>query len=188
MVFLFFLSLGVFMLPPLSVWGLQKGIVCVWSTDSRGSLSHTRQYRKTGGITCAVFCVLAQKVDTQQLMQNAANAGTTQPTNQRKFEIKQANSPPFFFGTEKGAVVYADDLGHCTDVQQLTYNIDIMLFYEERARLVIITRNLMLTQYQVADDGRVSRLQQVKLSVAGDVMEKGLRSGWSWSCFPRQLW
>ena len=161
----------------LGVHGSQKGIVCVWSTDSRGSLSHTRQYRKTGGITCAVFCVLAQKVDTQQLMQNAANAAT-QPTNQRKFEIKQANSPPFFFGTEKGAVVYADDLGHCTDVQQLTYNIDIMLFYEERARLVIITRNLMLTQYQVADDGRVSRLQQVKLSVAGDVMEKGLRSGW----------
>ena len=41
----------------------------------------------------------------------------------------------------------------CThiDVQQLTSNIDIMLFYEERARLVIITRNLMLTQYQVQD-------------------------------------
>ena len=103
----------------------------MWSTDSRGSLSHTRQYRKTGGITCAVFCVLSQKVDPQQLLQNAgagvgvgagvgagAGACAAQPaSNQRKFEIKQANSPPFFFGTEKGAVVYADDLGHCTDVQ-----------------------------------------------------------------------
>ena len=151
----------------------QKGIVCVWSADTRGSLSHTRQYRKTGGITCAVFCVLAQKVDTQELLKNA-NAAP--PTTQRKFEIKQANSPPFFFGTEKGAVVYADDLGHTTDVQQLTSNIDIMLFYEEKGRLVIITRNLMLTQYQVADDGKVSRLMQVKLSVAGDVSEKGLKS------------
>ena len=34
----------------------------------------------------------------------------------------------------------------------------------------------MLIQYQVAEDGRVSRISQVKLSVAGDVSEKGLQS------------
>jgi intraflagellar transport protein 140 len=51
-----------------------------------------------------------------------------------------------------------------------------MLFYEERSRLVIITRSLLLTQYQVAEDGRVTRVMQVKMSVAGDVAEKGLKS------------
>lgn len=84
-------------------------------------------------------------------------------------------SPSFFFGTEQGALVYADDLGHCADVQQLPSSIDIMLFFEEKSRLIIITRSLLLTQYQVAEDGRVSRTGQVKLSVAGDIAESGLK-------------
>lgn len=94
---------------------------------------------------------------------------------QRKAELKQTYSPAFFFGTDRGALVYADDLGHCTDVQQLTASIDTMLFYEERSRLVIITRALLLTQYQVAEDGRVTRVMQVKMSVAGDVAKTGLK-------------
>ena len=51
-----------------------------------------------------------------------------------------------------------------------------MLFFEERARLVILTRSLLLTQYQVADDGRVTRIMQVKMSVAGDLSSTGLHS------------
>lgn len=80
---------------------------------------------------------------------------------QRKADLKQTYSPAFFFGTDKGSLVYADDLGHCTDVHQLSSSIDTMLFFEERSRLVIITRSLMLTQYQVGEDGKVTRVQQV---------------------------
>ena len=43
----------------------------------------------------------------------------------------------------------ADDLGHSAEVQSLQSRIDAMLFYEERGRLVIITRSLLLTQLQV---------------------------------------
>ncbi len=84
-------------------------------------------------------------------------------------------SPSFFFGTDRGAIVFADDFGHCTDVQQLSSSIDSMMFYEEKSRLIIITRSLLLTQYQVTDDGRVSRVMQVKLSVSGDTVEKGIK-------------
>lgn len=94
---------------------------------------------------------------------------------QRKTEAKQTHSPAFFFGTEKGLVAYADDLGHCTDVQQLSSTIDVMLFFEEKSRLIIITRSLLLTQYQVAEDGKVTRVTQMKLSVAGDLAERGLK-------------
>jgi len=91
--------------------------------------------------------------------------------------VKSANySPSFFFGTDRGAIVFADDLGHCTDVHQLSSPIDTMLFFEERSRLVIITRSLLLTQYHVSDDGRVSRVAQVKLSVPQDVAVKGIQS------------
>jgi WD40 repeat protein len=55
-------------------------------------------------------------------------------------------------------------------------SIDTMLFFVERSRLVIITRSLLLTQYNVAEDGKVSRFQQVKLSIAGDVADKGIKS------------
>jgi intraflagellar transport protein 140 len=153
------------------ITGDKKGLVCVWSVDTRGSLTPTRQYRRKGEITSAVFCVMptaAQPPQQQGPIQSLLNG-------QRKVDNKQANSPAFFFGTERGAVVYADDLGHCTDVQQMTSSIDTMLFYEERSRLVIINRSLLLTQYQVAEDGRVSRVMQVKMSVAGDVTEKGLK-------------
>ena len=148
--------------------------MCVWSVDARGSLTPTRQYRRKGEITSAVFCVMPAA--TVVVPQTASQLSVQSVlSGQRKAENKQASSPAFFFGTDRGAVVYADDLGHCTDVHQLTASIDTMLFYEERSRLVIITRSLLLTQYQVAEDGRVSRVMQVKMSVAGDVAEKGLK-------------
>lgn len=45
---------------------------------------------------------------------------------------------------------YADDLGHCSEVQQLTSAVDRLVFYEAARRLVIITRSLLMTQLQVA--------------------------------------
>jgi len=116
----------------------------VWTVDARGALAPTRQYRKKGQITAAVFCTMMPRSEAS-----------------KKADWKLTYSPPFFFGTDKGIVAYADDLGHCTDVQQLASSVDTMLFYEERARLVIITRALMLTQYIVAEDGRVTRGMQV---------------------------
>jgi intraflagellar transport protein 140 len=94
----------------------------------------------------------------------------------RRLDWKKTYSPPFFFGTDKGGVIYADDLGHCTEVQMLNSSIDKMLFFEEQARLVIITKSLILTQYQVADDGRVTRIMHMKLSVEKAAAELGLRS------------
>lgn len=146
------------------ITGDKKGVVCVWTVDARGTLTPTRQYRKKGEITSAIFCTMpAYKLEI----------GATGPPP-RKVDGKASSA--FFFGTDRGSVVYADDLGICTDVQQLSSSIDTMLFYEERSRLVIITRSLLLTQYQVAEDGKVTRVMQVKLSVAGDVAEKGLKS------------
>lgn len=138
-------------------------------------LTPTRQYRKKGGISAAVFCNI---ITLRAAPTAPPSPSSPVPSRQitRKNEIKQSQSPPFFFGTEKGGLVYADDLGHCTDVQQLSSGIDIMLFFEERARLVILTRSLLLTQYQVAEDGKVSRVMQVKLSVAGDLSSTGLHS------------
>eukprot|EP00605_Chrysophyceae_sp_TOSAG23-4_P001489 GSChrysophyteH1.ASY1.ANO1.1626.1 assembled CDS len=132
--------------------GDKGGAVCVWTVDARGTLSPLRQYKKKGEICCALTVGDARRAEAK------------------------AACPPFFFGTDRGSVTYADDQGFCSDVQQLNSSIDTMLYYEERARLVIVTRSLLLTQYQVSEDGKVSRVMQVKLSVAGDVEDKGLKS------------
>lgn len=138
--------------------GDKRGVLCVWAVDPRGTLTAIRQYIKKGEISSAAFCI-------------SSSTSITKPIK----NSKDSPSPPFFFGTDRGAVIYADDLGHCTDVQQLSSSIDSMLFWEEKSRLVIITRSLLLTQYHVADNGRVTRAMQVKLSVAGDVADRGLK-------------
>ena len=145
-------------------------MVCVWSADSRGSLSPIRQYKNKGEITCMIFCLLPiRSLDSVVPSGGRVGGGKNDPK-------PVAYSPSFFFGTDRGAIVYADDLGHCADVQQLSSSIDSMMFFEERSRLIIITRSLLLTQYHVSEDGQVTRFQQVKLSVPGDVSERGIRS------------
>jgi intraflagellar transport protein 140 len=142
------------------ITGDKRGLVCIWTVDARGTMSPIRQYKRKGAITTIAFCLLPLR-----------------PENINPLRSKQEKTatPPFFFGTDQGSLVYADDLGHCADVQQLPSSIDVMLYFEEKSRLIIITRSLLLTQYQVAEDGRVSRAGQVKLSITGDVMENGLK-------------
>lgn len=141
------------------ICSFQSGTLNVWIVDNRGTLTPSRQYRKRSHITTAVFCLIPPRPDAL-----------------RKLDWKKNYSPSFFFGTDRGGVIYADDLGHCTEVQQLSSAIDKMLFFEDKARLVIITRSLLLTQYQVSDNGHVSRVMQVKLSVAKEVANMGIRS------------
>lgn len=154
------------------ITGDKKGVVVVWSVDSRGGLSPMRQYKKKGEITSAIFCLAPLKLTLD------SNHATFGGMRGAKGEMVKTNnqSPSFFFGTDRGVIAYADDMGHCSDVQQLSSSIDTMMFFEERSRLIIITRSLLLTQYHVADDGKVSRVNQVKLSVPGDIAEKGIKS------------
>lgn len=75
------------------VTGDKKGTVCVWGADPKGALSILRQYKKKGEIMSLVFCNLVAP------MKGAV-----------------AVVPAFFYGTDKGSIVYADDVGHCTEV------------------------------------------------------------------------
>jgi intraflagellar transport protein 140 len=135
----------------------------VWSVDGRGNLSVIRQYRKKGEITTIAFCSLTPKFEA--------------PVKGKGGDLKlPAYSPSFFLGTDRGSIIFADDAGHCTDVQQLSSAIDVLLFFEEKSRLVVVTRSLLLTQYFLSDEGKLSRVMQVKLSVSGDISERGIRS------------
>ena len=142
---------------------LQKGVVCVWSVNNRGILTPMRQYRKKGEITALVFYMAIPKLLDVKL--------------KGKIDPKLTNhSPSFFFGTERGTIAYADDLGNCTDVQQLQSSIDVLMFLEEKSKLVVITRSLLLTQYNVGDDGVIERSAHFKISVPSDIADCGIHS------------
>lgn len=83
--------------------------------------------------------------------------------------FSQHACPKFFFGGEIGSVHYADDLDHISDIQVMNHAIDSMMFHEELNRLIVITRALQLSVFQVSStDGTVKSTFKVKLSVAGD--------------------
>ncbi|KAG5176880.1 putative intraflagellar transport protein 140 [Tribonema minus] len=139
------------------VTGDAAGTVCVWKCDSHGgTVLPLVQYRKKGAVTAAVFC------------------GST--SSSQDDPVAAALSPPFFFATDTGTVCYADDLGHCTDIQQLGSCVDTLMFYEGAMRLIVVTRSLLMVQLQVADDAHVTQFMKVKLSVsAAAVAERGVR-------------
>lgn len=130
----------------------------IWKVDPAGILSVLQQYRKRDAITCAVFA---------------------SPSSGRlDLSPFGASSVPvcLFFATSSGRVIYADDLGHDAEVQQLSSSVDTLCFYEERSRLIVITRNVIMTVLQLAEDGRVSVLAKVKLSVGADTPLHGIKS------------
>lgn len=51
---------------------------------------------------------------------------------------------------------------------QLAASIDVMEFYDEKDRLIIITSTRLMTQVQLSSDGRMNTIQRVKLSMKGD--------------------
>lgn len=154
--------------------------MCVWQVDSRGSLSPIRHYpqNKKGSISTLVYCTLQPRIPEFNIVTSTTSSAAAATAAKPKVDPKsqQSFSPPFFFGTDRGFILYADDLGHCTDVQQLSSAIDTMLFFNERSRLVIITKSFMLMQYHVSDDGRVTKGSQFKLSVPSDISDRGIQS------------
>jgi len=131
------------------VTGDQDGTIGVWRAETRGHLSPVSQYRKQGAMTHCVFL-------------------PPPPTPRGRDTLSKAITPSTFFaGGEEGIVVFADDMKHCHDVQNIQVQIDAMLFYEEKKRLIILTRSLLMIQLQVGDNGLISPVMKVKLSVTG---------------------
>lgn len=92
-----------------------------------------RQYRKKGEITSLAFCPFSPRL--------------AEVSAKGKIDPKLSNfSPPFFVGTDKGAIIYADDVGHCTDVHQLSSAIDVMLFFPQKYQEQSTSQTLSLFQ------------------------------------------
>lgn len=127
------------------VTGDKGGVIGVWQTDARGRLMPICHYRKSGAITHCIFCTFHGR----------------EPQDRRS----SGRCTSFFFAGQLGVVSYADDIGHCMNVQNLRSPVFSMLYYEDRDRVVIITESLLLTQLEISPNGKVSPVK-VKLSAS----------------------
>lgn len=148
---------------------LQKGVICVWSADTRGVLNIMRQYKRKGEITQLVFCMLQPRIDLITALPANSKANPNDPLK------IQNHTPSFFFGTERGTLAYADDMGNCTDIQTLSSPVETLLFFSEQSYLLLITRSMLLITYHIAQDGKINKLNSVKLSVQNpEIANSGL--------------
>ena len=70
---------------------------------------------------------------------------------------------------------YIDDLGQVSEVQTLSTQIDHMLFFEKKSRLVILTRTLILVQLEIRSGCKVVPIMKMKVAVAGGSPERGIK-------------
>lgn len=115
----------------------QDGKVVVWRCDVRGRLTSLCQYRLKSPASHCVFRNLKSTYDTR--------------TN---------DSPLFFLASENGSVNYADDSGHCSEDIKVETNIQAMLMLDSTDTLVIVTQDLVLSQYTVTS-GKFSKTIEV---------------------------
>jgi hypothetical protein len=131
-----------------------------------------RQYKRKGEISQLVYCTLQPRIDLTCI--NAIARSKPGPSDLLKI---QNHTPSFFFSTDRGTLAYADDMGHCTDIHTLTSPIDILLYFPEYSYLLLITRSLLLITYHIAQDGKINKLNSVKLSIQNaDTATNGIGS------------
>ncbi|TPX69392.1 hypothetical protein SpCBS45565_g02472 [Spizellomyces sp. 'palustris'] len=132
------------------------GDVVVWKVDPRGRLSILCQYRLHNSITHCIFRSHRQELD-----------------------LRSGTSPPFFLSTTNGSIHYADDMGHCTESASTASQIATLLMLEHKDMVVIITNDLLLHQYSLASDGKMTQESQMKLSTSAKADNRAVIATWA---------
>ena len=128
--------------------GDSNGLLVVWNVDHRGRLQQICKYEKKGSITHLVF---------------RASANMTQPADGSILPC-----PSFFFGGSSGIIVFADDLGHSSDVIKAGSPISTMYYNQAKDYLVLVTVDVVLYKYKITPEGKMMQERKVKLSIKGD--------------------
>ncbi|CAL1170399.1 unnamed protein product [Cladocopium goreaui] len=130
-----------------------NGVVGVWKTDQRGLCNQMCHYRKSGAHDKVIF-------------------RTATPTGEPNLE-----NPPFFFGGEQGIIYLADDFGLCSERYKIGSPLLLLEYYREKDVVVLVTKSVILVQFSLSADGKVTNESKLKLS-CGPTPEK-LQGCWA---------
>eukprot|EP00931_Biecheleriopsis_adriatica_P116716 TRINITY_DN92326_c0_g1_i1.p1 TRINITY_DN92326_c0_g1~~TRINITY_DN92326_c0_g1_i1.p1 ORF type:complete len:1461 (-),score=378.40 TRINITY_DN92326_c0_g1_i1:60-4403(-) len=117
-----------------------NGVVGVWKTDAKGLCNQMCHYRKSGAHDKVIF-------------------RTMTPTGEPSLE-----NPPFFFGGEQGIIYLADDFGLCSERYKVGSALQLLEYYHDKDVVVVVTKSVILAQFQLSAEGKVTKESKLKLS------------------------
>ena len=136
--------------------GDARGALCVWSVDPRMRLTCVSRYDKSAATTTSAITHAAFRQSAAGLLHRAASSVC----------------PPFFFGGSSGAVWYADDSQHCSEVAHVGQPLRMLHSSASKDYLAVVTEDATLLRYRWADEGGgMQQDRKVKLSIKGDGSE-----------------
>jgi intraflagellar transport protein 140 len=77
-----------------------------------------------------------------------------------------------------GKIIYADDMGHCTEAGAVASKILSFKLHTQKDMVTIITEDLLLAQYSVTGDGRMNLENEQKIGSYGHGDMKKLKVSW----------
>ncbi|KAJ3415634.1 hypothetical protein HDV05_004510 [Chytridiales sp. JEL 0842] len=134
----------------------EEGEVVVWKVDMRGKLASVCQYRLKGSVTGCYFRKLYNKPDSRPMTEAFS----------------------FYLTTSNGTVVYADDMGHCTEAGSFTGRVLSFKMHTNKDMVSVITDSLVLAQYSIGMDGRMNLENEQKIGSIGHRDFKKLKIVW----------
>ncbi|KAM4697334.1 intraflagellar transport protein 140 homolog [Rhinophrynus dorsalis] len=156
------------------VSGDLNGVLAVWRLDQRGRIQATplmtNDYRKH--LTYCLFKPLAPDEDLAQLAK-AAVSGDERALDMFNWKNSGKGSPmksgtqqdfSFFLSAKDGSVYWVNEQRKSSQIVSLGSPVKRLFFMEKKAVLVVITENLLLSQFFVTPEGEAEELSKVKLS------------------------
>ncbi|CAH2307665.1 intraflagellar transport 140 homolog isoform X1 [Pelobates cultripes] len=154
--------------------GDQLGVLVVWKLDQRGRVQGMpllkHEYRKP--LTHCLFKPLAPDEDLAQLAK-AAVSGDERALDMFNWKRSEKGSPSkarsqqefsFFVTTGDGSVYWVNEQGKSSQVVSMDSPIQKLIFVEKKSILVVITENLVLSQFFVGPEAEADETSKVKLT------------------------
>ncbi|KAG8433191.1 hypothetical protein GDO86_017467 [Hymenochirus boettgeri] len=151
-----------------------NGTLAVWRLEQRGRIQAspllTNSYHKQ--ITHCLFKPLSPNEDLVQLAK-AAVSGDEKALDMFNWTKSEKMTPMktttqqefhFFLSAKDGSVYFVNEQLKNTPIATMNSPIKRMFFMEKKSVLIIITENLLLSQFFIGTDGNAEEISKVKLS------------------------
>lgn len=136
------------------------------SCDSRGGLAVWRPAQR-GRLSKPIY----HNTDNR-IMKHVAFANPTEISTGKESGILHT----FFLAGQNNSLYMCDDMKQCIFLKNFKSEIDQLLFYNEKSRLIILCNDQSLIQFLYCDDGSLQPCTKVKLNIMGS---KGiLKADW----------
>lgn len=122
------------------VTGDQEGVVGIWRVNNQGRIAPVSQHRTKSPVTHCTF-------------------------RTGQFTVGSNECPPFVVGGSMGICYSCNDSDMCVEAFSAGAAVSALLYYKRRDVVVVLTKTMVLAQYQEVD-GKFEQVSKAKLSAA----------------------